>query len=208
VKDTKIIDENTIECRELIFRCYPYKKYYKCTRNIVIAGKRRSPYLHQYVWWLHNGYIPSRKDGLTIHHKDEDISNNEIENLEVLTNSSHLEKHWDINKEQRTAISSENINKAIIAAQKWSKTPEGKIMRRKIGEESWLNENNYTTLTCEECGSEFTIHVSCLNREKNKTRFCSKKCQTTAYIRENKDSRNEYRRKWRADRKAKGLKVT
>lgn len=208
MKETTMINENTIECNGLTFRCYPYKEYYKCTKKVNIDGELRSVYLHQYVWWLHNGYVPKKKDGLTIHHKDEDIKNNEIENLEVMANSKHLEKHWNLEREQRLSISLENLEKARIAGLEWCKTSEGKSAKKKIGEESWINQNNYTTLICEECGLKFTIHVSCLNREKNKTRFCSRKCQSAAYIRENRDERNEYRRKWRADRKSRGLKVT
>jgi len=205
--DTKKIDENAIECRGFTFRCYPYKKYYKCTKKIDIDGKLQQLYLHQYVWWLHNGYIPKKEDGLTIHHKDEDISNNEIENLEVLPNSEHLVKHWILDREQRLYISLKNFDKARIAESEWCKTPEGKEIKKKIGEDSWNNPNNYTTLVCEECGSEFVVHVSCLNREKNKTRFCSQKCRNAAYTRENRDKRNEYRRQWRADRKLRGLKA-
>lgn len=48
--------------------------------------------LHREVWRFYNGEIP---EGYHIHHKDEDKSNNKLDNLELVTPKEHYEKHKD-----------------------------------------------------------------------------------------------------------------
>ena len=43
--------------------------------------------LHVYVWEYYNGEIPK---GCEIHHKDFDKSNNEVDNLQLLTKKDHF----------------------------------------------------------------------------------------------------------------------
>lgn len=74
-----------------------YDGYYKCT-----SGSRNL--LHYDVWVFHNGKVPKGHD---IHHKDKDLDNNEISNLEMLHKSEHGKMH-----------SIEGLNK------RWGKTNE------------------------------------------------------------------------------------
>ena len=45
--------------------------------------------MHRFVWEAHYGKIPSNHD---IHHKDRDITNNKINNLELLRKDEHTRR--------------------------------------------------------------------------------------------------------------------
>src|SRR4249920_1704457 len=62
-------------------------RYYLCGKYFQNVRGR----LHLAVWRLHRGEVPP---GHHIHHKDDDRSNNDLENLECLTVQEHLgERH-------------------------------------------------------------------------------------------------------------------
>lgn len=50
-------------------------------------GKQKHALVHKLVYLAHVGPIP---EGLVINHKDEDKSNNQVENLELLTQSQNV----------------------------------------------------------------------------------------------------------------------
>jgi hypothetical protein len=56
------------------------------------TGKLRREYVHRLVWEEHHGAIP---EGFHVHHKDGDKQNNNIENLELLADSSHAKHHTE-----------------------------------------------------------------------------------------------------------------
>lgn len=51
--------------------------------------------LHHYVWWKNKGELPPTDEYTHLHHVDGDKDNNNIENLELISNSEHLKKHWE-----------------------------------------------------------------------------------------------------------------
>ena len=59
--------------------------YYRCTKN-----RKKHLSLHRYKWEKERGPIPQ---GWDIHHKDEDKTNNDIENLECLPKAEHTSKY-------------------------------------------------------------------------------------------------------------------
>lgn len=56
-----------------------------------------TPY-HRYVWELNFGTIPK---GYVIHHIDEDKSNNDISNLQMMTRAEHIILHHDEGKNSK-----------------------------------------------------------------------------------------------------------
>lgn len=64
------------------------------------TGKLRREFVHRLVWMEHNGPIP---EGFHVHHKDGDKTNNEISNLELLSDSMHAREHNDSNPSQTWA---------------------------------------------------------------------------------------------------------
>lgn len=125
--------------------------YYKCGDYYQRKGVR----LHRVVWEYHNGEIPK---GYHIHHIDGDRSNNDIDNLTLLSEHDHLSMH--MSKEERKEQSREDIHKAIEAAAKWHGTKEGIEWHSKHAKEYWDNAP-MQTYTCTWCGEEFqTRNVS------------------------------------------------
>ncbi len=59
--------------------------------------KRTTNYLARKVWIKANGPIPKDSEGFSyeIHHKDNNPSNNDLVNLEMLTIREHLERHLE-----------------------------------------------------------------------------------------------------------------
>ena len=55
---------------------------------IFLHGKNQ--HVHRLEWMKHHGEIP---DGCVIHHKDEDKTNWNIDNLELISRSNHVLKH-------------------------------------------------------------------------------------------------------------------
>ena len=81
MKNTSIVYDGIIWTLE--------KSGYMCA-NLNVNGKFIFTRLHRYVWEKYNGPIPDDKE---IHHKDENKLNNNIDNLELLTESKHLSLH-------------------------------------------------------------------------------------------------------------------
>lgn len=55
-----------------------------------VLSNKKSVLLHRIIWTLVNGAIP---DGYVIHHKDEDRTNNRIDNLGILEKGKHHSLH-------------------------------------------------------------------------------------------------------------------
>ena len=84
--------------------------------------------MHRYVWECNHGPIP---DGMHVHHKDGDKTNNNIDNLELLAASVHSKHHgkdnpWvgsEENREQLRALpslqsSGTQVKKGVTGTQK------------------------------------------------------------------------------------------
>ena len=65
------------------YRIHPINGHYLRTQTL---------YLHREVWEKANGKIPK---GYVIHHKNNLSFENNIENLEMMTQSEHLDLHWN-----------------------------------------------------------------------------------------------------------------
>ena len=85
--------------------------------------KEGKKYLHREVWAAHYGEIP---EGCVIHHMDHDPSNNDISNLELMTETQHLRYH--------------------------ANCPGGVADRAR----RWREENKQYGHKCVVCGKEFT----------------------------------------------------
>lgn len=60
-------------------------------KNHPLSSNRGFVLEHRKVWFDHNGKIP---DGMVVHHINGDRTDNRIENLEILTCSQHMKKHY------------------------------------------------------------------------------------------------------------------
>lgn len=78
-RDTKVVVFNGEE-----YRRPPSSNYYRR------AGGGKHVALHRAVWIHHHGPIPP---GYDIHHRDGDTDNNDVSNLECLTDAEHARRH-------------------------------------------------------------------------------------------------------------------
>lgn len=83
---------------------------------------RKKGYIHRYIWEKYNNPIPN---GYVIHHKDEDPSNNEIDNLQLMTNSEHVilhntGRHRNLGK-RHTDQAKKNMSESKLGQLAWNK---------------------------------------------------------------------------------------
>ena len=134
--------------------------------------------MHRYVWEYYNCPIPK---GYHVHHKDGNKANNDISNLELLKGTEHWTLHGKLLTDEEREWRRQNVVKnAVPKAKEWHKSEEGKEWHK---EQVNIRKDNrtYRTLTCQHCGSEFTIFS---NRD---SKFCSNRCKTAYSRARNKD---------------------
>lgn len=137
--------------------------YYLSTKKV--NGRRIR--LHRYIWIKHYGEI---QQGYSIHHKDEDKSNNDINNLKLIITSKHSKLHADnrVNEHYESII--KNLeDKARPKAIEWHKSDKGKTWHKENYEKNKEVFHLKKKYICKNCGLEFkSIRVG----------FCSNNCKS------------------------------
>lgn len=120
---------------------------------------------HRWVWNNIHGKIPV---GYHVHHKDENKSNNSIENLELIEGHRHLSIHSsrpeNIERMRKIADENRHLTKA------WHGSEEGLAWHKAHGILGWINREPINII-CKVCGKE----------SKTKTfhqEFCSNACKS------------------------------
>lgn len=131
--------------------------------------------LHRYVWWDHNGDIP---EGHVIHHKDEDWTNNDISNLELMGRSEHFSMHAkkSLGDSERRKKIFRGLSKAREAAKEWHASEEGKRWHSEHGKKTResIGKNEFRSY-CFICGGlTITRGHTCPRK------YCSQKCADIA----------------------------
>jgi len=124
------------------------------------GGKR----VHRLVWVEHNGAIP---EGMVIHHKDGDKSNNDISNLEMMKRGDHVKLHQPESKAARIA----GLARSYDARMRWHRSEDGRAWHRanfETSKEALLAKK--FDCVCQNCHKEFKSRVE--------AKFCSDKCVT------------------------------
>jgi len=109
-----------------------------------------------------------------IHHIDEDKSNNNIENLEMLTVFEHFSGHGQDPEHVKRLIKIADKNRHLAKA--WHASEEGRQWHSEHGKLSWKNRKPKSKI-CDQCQSIYATRKSGLSR------FCSNKCKS-AYRRD------------------------
>jgi len=144
--------------------------WYKRTESGHYRGYH-GKYIHQVVWEHFNGEIPK---GYVIHHIDGDKSNNEISNLQIMTQHEHMELH------RENIVSEKNI--CDYCGKEFVSKPNFKGVCRFCSEECGIkfqHEKNHEIRICSECGNEFDVY------KYSKTKYCSRECVEKARARKN-----------------------
>lgn len=128
--------------------------------------------LHVYVWEKHNGKVP---DGYHVHHIDGDKTNNDISNLQLLSQSEHMRYHN--NTDEMKKMFRKNLAKyARPKAIEWHKSEAStdfhkELYKKSLGKYVGVKEKKKCTF----CGKEFEYPVS-----RPLTKFCSTKCKSAS----------------------------
>ena len=144
------------------------KKYflYKGEKYFSRGGRR----LHLDVWKFYKGYIPK---GYDIHHKDENVQNNDISNLSMVSRSLHArftaKKRFKENPDFAKAFQA----KGIEVAKEWHKSDAGREWHKKQGAETWWGRE-YKDKTCQQCGKDYKT------RHAGISKFCHPNCKAKA----------------------------
>ncbi|HDX9500169.1 HNH endonuclease [Bacillus paranthracis] len=149
--------------------------YYLSTKKIGNSRIR----LHRYVWEKHNGAIPK---GFEVHHKDNNKDNNELNNLELLSKSSHAKHHMNNPTElQKDTIHNNKMFKAQEKAVEWHKSEEGRAWHSEHAKKVYANLK-YKTYTCKHCASKFK------SKKQDGVKFCSPSCQSAFRVKSGVDN--------------------
>ena|SRR6266540_254215 len=149
------------------------ESYWKCGKYWQRRGRR----LHRIVWEFFNGPIPK---GMHVHHRDQDVDNNSIDNLELMPAERHSSWHAKISDHTAWHTAMRN------GSAKWHRSPEGKKFHSELGKANGLVEPRFEH-KCRECNEIFrTRRRSCL--------YCSGKCEQRVFRRQHPGYRERFAR--------------
>lgn len=120
---------------------------------------------HRWVWIYNHGIIPK---GYHIHHKDENKSNNSLENLELLHSSIHLSMH---NTEERRERSRKFVEVIRPLTKDWHASEEGKAWHSFHAIKNKFGRGDEIDYKCILCSNEFK------STKRSRCKFCSNACK-------------------------------
>ena len=137
-----------LEHNGVTYRLQSNGKYYQANSKIVPERL-----LHRRIWSDTHGEIP---DGHSIHHKDHDWTNNDLDNLECIESREHMRQHMieRMQDNEYRAKTKENLLIAQEAAKIWHASPEGHAWHIAHGFNGWKNRKP-RTVVCRYCQNEF-----------------------------------------------------
>lgn len=142
------------------------KKFYRDnSTGYWISTSKKKIRAHVWVWQNHFGKVPK---GYHIHHKNEDKSDNQIENLSLISASEHTSMHMQDPERRKKA--SEMANQYRHLTKEWHASEEGKAWHKAHGILTWICRKPIKVI-CDVCLLKFetkTYHM----------RFCSNKCKS------------------------------
>lgn len=137
-----------IKYKGVNYRRYPLSTNRSISRYFYGKINKHNVALHRQVWIDHNGPIP---EGYVVHHKDHDLDNNEIGNLECLSTKAHGKKHRIFKNDKRRKYKRD-----------WARKNRSYQLKPK------------TEFECQQCGTKFKSH------QVDRVKYCSDKCREQA----------------------------
>jgi len=121
----------TVEWNGVVFRRYPDSQRANHRRYFSPGGGDRARgvgALHQEVWKHHFGPIPK---GYHVHHRNEDLTDNRPENLELVSAERHLRDHQrELTAFGRSPAGRAHLDRIRPLAAAWHRSPEGRAWHR------------------------------------------------------------------------------
>lgn len=122
---------------------------------------------HTWVWKHFHKIIPK---GYHVHHINEDKSDNNIENLELIKASRHMSLHMqDPIRKQQAREAAEKIRPLTKA---WHRSAEGHAWHQYHAEKQKFGKWEARKLECKQCKSEYET------TKRSQSYFCSNKCKS------------------------------
>ena len=117
------------------------------------SARENARQLHRAVWEFYNGPIP---EGYQIHHKDHDVDNNDISNLECVSRKEHLSHHAYLNSQNEEYVKKreETLHQNRAKAAEWHRSTDGKEWHRNHAKES-IGLVKRCGKSCTFCGKEY-----------------------------------------------------
>jgi hypothetical protein len=162
---------DVIEFNGIKFRRYPLSKkahlrnYWSPSSNHRYRGVGA---LHVEIWKAAHGEIP---EGHHIHHIDGNTLNNSLDNLECLSPSEHVRRHFTSPK--RLARARKHIAEIRPLASEWHGSEEGKAWHEEHGKTTW-DARAVVEKSCQECGEKYSTKWA------GKAMYCSNRCKAKA----------------------------
>lgn len=147
--------------------------FYEDKMGYFVHKTYRGPtvYMHRYVWVFFKGEIPV---GMWIHHMDHDKSNNNIDNLALVSAEDHGRYHTKLRLKENPEQFARAVRAAQAAAPKWHRSAEGREWHSEHGKQCWVGKEK-ETFKCPVCGKPFQAFA-----QTQKRGFCSPSCQNKA----------------------------
>lgn len=122
---------------------------------------------HRWVWMKIHGIIPK---GYHIHHRNDNKSDNRIENLELIERSRHLSHHMQ--DPIRKKLAAQNCERIRPLTKAWHASEEGKAWHKLHGIACWRQRKSFE-VECSQCGKKSVTKVY-------RQKFCSNNCKSQA----------------------------
>src|SRR3954469_7313800 len=149
-----------------LYRLWPSERYFSK------GGSR----LHRDVWALAFGPVP--KD-CHVHHRDGDLRNNRIDNLECQPSSDHLGIKRSAGSPHKPGPGLSPYAREQAAA--WPRSEEGRLWhRRHAAKEQFWTKRRRETRRCLDCGEEFSALV---RKGINSQIYCTTACKQRSHNR-------------------------
>jgi hypothetical protein len=122
---------------------------------------------HRWVWINIHGKIPK---GYHIHHKNENKSDNSIENLELIERTRHLKHHYTEEKREFARKWAANIRPLT---KKWHASEEGRAWHKMHALRCNFGNFPFKDYSCLNCNKPFK------SRKISSAKFCSNACKSS-----------------------------
>lgn len=149
-----------------LYRLWPSERY-------LSRGGRK---LHRDAWIGAFGPVPK---GCHIHHRDDNVLNNGIRNLECMPASLHLSNTWRNGPRPYLKSDQHFTDAARAKAAEWHRSDAGRLWHRRNAQNSaswkkWKREPR----PCDHCGKTFDAMV---RNNAHPHRFCTEVCKAASY---------------------------
>src|SRR3990167_1741572 len=132
-------------------------RFYLCGKYFQRDGLR----MHVFIWESKNGKVPK---GFHVHHKDNNRSNNTLENLEMLSAHEHLSHHaknWTLEQIKRNK---EHMAKIRPLTVKWHGSRRGRRWHSQHAKKVFSNQSRLEKV-CIVCKKDYSTVVSQRDRK-------------------------------------------